>query len=60
MINRTSLSNYESDKMSSATQTRVNVVTRREGYARNWPLLPGNRGRAESHGGRERRESCEE
>lgn len=55
-----SLSNHESDKVSSATQTRVNVVTHRGGCARNWPLLPGNGGRAESQGGRENEKSCEE
>lgn len=55
-----SLSNHESDKVSSATQTRVNVVTHRGGYARNWPLLPGNGGRADSQGGRESEKSCEE
>ncbi|KAK2513436.1 Cdkn3 [Columba livia] len=55
-----SLSNHESDKVSSATQTRVNVVSHRGGYARNWPLLPGNGGRADSQGGRESEKSCEE
>lgn len=48
------LSNYGWDKVSSAAQTRVNVVTHRGGDARNWPLLPGQSGRAESQGGRER------
>lgn len=49
-----SLSNYGSDKVSSATQMRVTVVTHKGGYARNWPLLPGHSGRAESWGQRER------
>lgn len=54
MINRTSLSNYESDKVSSATQMRLNAVTRKGGHARDWPLLPGKRDGVESQGGRER------
>lgn len=47
LINRTSLSNYGSDKVSSATQTKVNVVTHRGGDARNWHFLPWHSGRAE-------------